>query len=270
MPENPERIVALAETDIDALVALGVEPVAITDGRGQTSAPRYLLELLSDDVISTGTFYQPNLEVVLGVNPDLILFAGFADEDVLAQLNAIAPVYNGALRSDTWQTHLTRIGEVVGLEDEAATVIEDYDARVADLRERLGEDAGQFIVSRWAAEGPQIMAPTTPSSLVLIDLGLQPPTEIPELQEGHPHSAPLSLETLELIDVDWAFLGTLQGEGEAPAALEAAIESPLFQALEVVQSEHVFYVDGSLWTSTFGAVGANTILSDVEAAILGE
>jgi len=35
-------------------------------------------------------------------------------------------------------------------------------------------------------------------------------TDLPELESGHAHSALLSLETLGVIDVDWAFLGTLQ------------------------------------------------------------
>ncbi|MCY3781152.1 MAG: hypothetical protein OXG78_12640 [Chloroflexi bacterium] len=104
---------------------------------------------------------------------------------------------------------------------EADAFVADYDARVAALGANLG-DAGDemFIVGRWTAEGPQIMAPSTFSSRILIDVGMQPPAEIPELQLGHPHSAPLSLESVGVIDVDWAFLGTLQGQGDSVEALE--------------------------------------------------
>ncbi|MFW5692426.1 MAG: ABC transporter substrate-binding protein [Chloroflexota bacterium] len=163
------------------------------------------------------------------MKPTLILFAGFTDPDVLEQLNAIALVYNAATFAEPWQVRLTHLGEALDMEDEAAMVIDDYEIRVSGLREALGEDAaGEFVVVQWAAEGPQIMAPRTLSNTILIDLGLTPPAEIPELQDGHAHTPPLSLETLDLIDVDWAFVGTLQRVGDAVDALDETLESPLF------------------------------------------
>jgi iron complex transport system substrate-binding protein len=269
VPENPQRVVALAEGDIDGLLALGVDPVGVTNGRGQSSPPRYLNEFLPEDAISVGGFYQPNLEVILGLDPDLILFAGFSDPDVLEQLNAIAPVYNTATAAEDWRTQFGRVGLVMNMEDVAAAFLQTYDERVATLGEAFGDNADtQFIVARWDPAGPQIMAHTTFSSRILLDLGFAAPAEIPELQEGHPHSAPLSLEAVDILDVDWAFVGTLQGEGDAVDALEDVLENPLFQQLQVVQNEHLILVDGSLWTSVGGPLGAMTVLDDIENAVL--
>lgn len=271
LPEEPQRIVALSEVDIDALLALGVDPIAVTNGRGQAAPPRYLSASLPESVVSTGTFFQPNLEIILEQQPDLILFAGFTDPDVLAQLNVIAPVYNAATFAESWQVHLTRLGEALGMNDEVAAIIGNYEMRVSGLRELLGSDvAGEFVVARWAAEGPQIMAPRTLSSSILMDLGFTPPVNIPELQEGHAHTPPLSLEALDIVDVDWAFVGTLQGEGDAVDALDETLESPLFQSLNIVRNNRVFVVDGSIWTSVGGFIGAMAILDDIEAAMLGD
>lgn len=270
VPQNPQRVIALMESDLDALLALGIEVIGTTNGRGQSTAPRYLEDHLGDIAI-VGEFYNPNLELVLELAPDLILFGGFNDPDVLAQLNEIAPTVNTFLNGESWQSHLLRVGEVMNMSDEAEAFIATYDERVAAIRENLGENSGaQFIVARWSAEGPQIMAPITFSSLVLLDLGLTAPDEIPDLQAGHPHSAPLSLETVDILDVDWAFIGTLGAEGDAVEALEAAIENPIFQSLQVVQNEHVVFIDGSLWTSVGGPIAAMRVLDDVEAALAGE
>lgn len=269
VPENPIRIVALSEVDIDALLTLDIEPLAVTNGRGQMTPPRFLSDALPEGVVSTGTFFQPNLEVILAQNPDLILFAGFTDPDVLAQLNAIAPVYNAATFAESWQTHLIRLGDVLNLQTEADAVIETYQSRIDDLRDRLGDALGSEVaVVRWVAEGPQIMVGRALSTLILEDLGFNPPSDIPSLQEGHAHTPPLSLEELAIIDVDWVFIGTLQGEGEAFDALEFAIESPLFQSLDIVINERVFLVDGSIWTSVGGYIGATIILDDIEAIII--
>jgi iron complex transport system substrate-binding protein len=269
IPENPQRVAALMESDLDALLALGVEPIATTNGRGQSTPPRYLSEHLGDIAV-VGEFYNPNLELVLELQPDLILMGGFTNEDVLAQLNEIAPTVNTFVPGEAWQSHFTRVGEIMNLQDAAAEFIAGYEARVAEVQAALGDNAGtQFIVARWAAEGPQVMAPITFSSGVLLDLGLTAPTEIPELQEGHPHSEPLSLEAIDILDVDWAFLGSLTDDGDDATALAEIEENPLFQSLGVVQNEHVVFVDGSLWTSIGGPLAAIQVLEDVEAVLAG-
>lgn len=267
VPENPERIVALMESDLDALLALGITPLGTTKGRGQSTPPRYLAGYTADIVV-VGDFYAPNLEQVLELDPDLILMGGFDDETVLAQLNEIAPTINTFVPGEAWQSHFLRVGTILNMEEQAETFIAAYDQRVEEIKAALGDNAGtEFIVSRWSTEGPVIMSPTTFSSLVLQDLELTPPAEIPDLQPGHPHSLPLSLEAVSFLDVDWAFIGTLGEEGDAVVALEEAVETPLFQQLSVVQNNHVVFIDGSLWTSIGGPLAAMQVLEDVAAAL---
>ena len=78
VPEDPQRVVALLEGDINGLLALSVEPIGVTNGRGQMTPPRYLDDRLPADAVSVGAFFRPNLEVILELQPDLILFAGFS------------------------------------------------------------------------------------------------------------------------------------------------------------------------------------------------
>src|SRR5690606_9176387 len=125
IPENPQRIVGLMEADVDALLALGITPVGSTNGRGQMTPPRYLDEYL-DGVTSVGQFYSPNLEILLQLEPDLILFGGFTDEAVLAQLNAIAPTVNTLQFGESWQTHFMRVGDILNMTIEADAFIEMY------------------------------------------------------------------------------------------------------------------------------------------------
>src|SRR5690606_6699781 len=35
VPENPQRIVTITDSDLDAVLALGLQPVGVTNGRGQ-------------------------------------------------------------------------------------------------------------------------------------------------------------------------------------------------------------------------------------------
>lgn len=267
VPKNPQRVVALMESDLDALLALGITPLATTNGRGQPTAPRYLADLVTDVEI-VGEFYAPNLESVLALDPDLILMGGFTEEAVLEQLNAIAPTVNTFVLGETWQAHFTRVAEVVNKQAEAAEFLAAYDARVAELKAALGDHAGAEVnIVRWNPTGPGIMLPNSFASRVLADIGLVRPEGLEG--EGVGHTPPLSLEDLGQIDADWIFIGTLAEQGDAADMMAEAVETPLFQQLNAVQNEHLIFIDGSLWTSIGGPLAALRVLDDVEAAMVG-
>lgn len=271
LPEQPQRVISLTDGDTDALVALGVEAVGISNGRGSQTPPRYLLDFIPEDYVSVGGFFQPNLEILLELEPDLILFSygDFAEPELIEQLNEIAPVFIPVSGDGTWQDLFYGVGEALNMEAEVDAFFEDYESRIAEISEAVDAET-QFIIARWAAEGPQVMAPYIFAPAILQELGLVMPEEIPDLQAGHAHSAPLSLEAIQILDADWLFAGTLQAEGDAAEALEAVFENPLFQQLEVVQNEHVVIVDGSIWTSSGGPLAANLVLDVVEANLIGE
>mgnify|MGYP003880583923 CR=1 FL=1 len=271
LPEQPQRVISLTDGDTDALIALGVEPIAVSNGRGSQTPPRYLVDFLPEGYISTGTFFQPNLEIVLEAEPDLILFSygDFAEPATLEQLSAIAPVFVPVSGDGTWQELFTSVGEAMNMDAQVEEYFAAYDARIAEISASI-EPETRFVIARWAAEGPQVMAPYIFAPAILQELGLVMPDEIPELDEGHAHSAPLSLETLPILDADWLFVGTLQAEGDAAEALEAVFENPLFQQLEVYQNDQVVVVDGSVWTSSGGPLAANLVLDVVAENFSGE
>jgi iron complex transport system substrate-binding protein len=271
LPEQPERVISLTDGDTDALIALGIEPVGVSNGRGSQTPPNYLLDFLPEDYVSVGGFFQPNLEVLLELEPDLILFSygDFAEAGLIEQLNAIAPVFIPVSGEGTWQELFVSVGEALNMEAEVDAFFVDYENRIAEISATI-EPETQFVIARWAAEGPQVMAPYIFAPAILQELGMLMPEEIPDLEEGHAHSAPLSLETLQILDADWLFVGTLQAEGDAAEALQAVFDNPLFQQLEVAQNEQVVVVDGSIWTSSGGPLAANLVLDVLEENLAGE
>jgi iron complex transport system substrate-binding protein len=86
---------------------------------------------------------------------------------------------------------------------------------------------------------------------------------------------PISLENLDEIDGDWLFLGALGtgatgGVSDTPAdvqaaraALRTAHDTPGFDELRAVRTDHVVPVDGSAWTSAGGPLAAGVMLDDV-------
>jgi len=271
LPEHPERVISLTDGDTDALIALDIEPVGVSNGRGAQTPPRYLLDYLAEDYVSVGGFFQPNLEILLELEPDIILFSygDFAEPSLLEQLNAIAPVFIPVSGEGTWQDLFTSVGEAMNMEADVDAFFTEYENRLAEIGATVEADT-QFVIARWAAEGPQVMAPYIFAPAILQELGMVMPEEIPDLEVGHAHSSPLSLETLQILDADWLFVGTLQAEGDAAEALEVVFDNPLFQQLEVAKNEQVVVVDGSVWTSSGGPLAANLVLDVVEKNLTGE
>jgi iron complex transport system substrate-binding protein len=76
----------------------------------------------------------------------------------------------------------------------------------------------------------------------------------------------LSLENLSKIDADWLFVATLNPQGQE--TLDAARKQPAFERLGAVRNQHVFTVDGQVWTSGTGLLAAGVVLDDIEATLL--
>lgn len=77
VPVAPQRVITLSEPTTDNAIALGVTPVGVSAGRGQTTVAHYLREV-AGDIPVIGTVGAPNLEAIGAARPDLILVDGTA------------------------------------------------------------------------------------------------------------------------------------------------------------------------------------------------
>lgn len=268
VPVAPQRVVTLSEHDLDSALALDITPVGTVNGRGQAGPPAYLGER-TRGITSVGSLAEPSLEAIVALDPDLILAGNLVQqlESLLPQLEQIAPVVVTYRTGSDWKTAFRGTANALNRSDAAERFLQQYDQRVAELRALLPTDRSVTAsIVRWMPQGPVVMNPGTFASSILADLGMQRPAQQHNLGGSHgAHSDPISLESLEVIDGDWIFLGTLNAEGAT--ALQAARSNPLFQRLQAVQNNHVVEVDGTVWTSTGGPLAALQVLADVERAL---
>nr|BFF02932.1 amonabactin ABC transporter substrate-binding protein [Streptoalloteichus tenebrarius] len=265
VPANPQRVLALSEQDLDAVLALDMRPVGTVNGRGQKTPPRYLGDRVKD-VKVVGDITTPSMDKVVEANPDVILAGGLTDENLLNQLRQVAPTVVTYKPETDWKTAFRTEADVLNKTEKAEAVLADYDRRVQEVKGKLGPNANAEVsIVRWNPKGPGVMQTQQFASLVVADLGLRRPAA--QQEPGFSHGAPLSLEALAKMDGDWLFLGTLTPDGEAVQAMEQARNTPAFQQLKAVRDNHLVPVDGSLWTSRGGPLGARAVLDDVQKAM---
>ncbi|MFJ4709261.1 ABC transporter substrate-binding protein [Streptomyces anulatus] len=264
IPAEPKRIVTLTQEDLDAVLALDIKPVGITNGQGLDKPPAYLADKVEGiDVV--GNLLQPVMDKVVAAKPDLILAGDMQDEQVLKQLREITPATLVTMApTDDWKLFFRGVGNAVNKLDDANKFITGHEAAAKAAREKLGANKGAEVsIVRWNPDGPSWMENKQFASGVALEMGLKRPAS--QNKDGNAHTPSLSLEKIDEIDGDWLFLSTLTSDGEK--ALKDVQSKPAYKELGAVKDGHAVTVDGSVWSTRGGPLAADVVLNDYVEAL---
>ncbi|CAL9286484.1 ABC transporter substrate-binding protein [Streptomyces sp. SudanB182_2057] len=267
VPSAPKKVVTLSEPTLDAALALGVEPVGATAGRGQKGVSTYLAGKAGAAQV-VATVAEADMEKVAALRPDLILLdETTAVKTQVSKLESIAPTVVTAKLNEDWKKAFTATAGALNKESEAQKIISGFDADLAAAKKRLGGNAGASVsVVRWQNGAPSAVGRGVGHvGSTLSDLGLGRP----EAQRGvgSGHSEPVSLEKLSAIDADWLVLGTLGDKADGEKAYAEAKKVPNFGRLKAERNGHVIVVQGSAWNSAGGPLAARIVLDDLTKAL---
>jgi len=139
---QPERVATWAWGNTDAVLSLGVKPVAIpfiSYGGGDNGIHPWAEEALDamggemPAILAEGD--EPPYEQILAADPDIIIaaYSGITEEQY-ERLSQIAPTiaYQGAAWSAPWQDVTRTVGQALGLAEEAETLVAETAQFVAD------------------------------------------------------------------------------------------------------------------------------------------
>ncbi|MCV7066898.1 ABC transporter substrate-binding protein [Mycolicibacterium farcinogenes] len=139
---SPQSVAALGPGDADALLALGIQPVAIASAGG--AVPSWIRDKLTGeppvmDFIDTSA--------IGATKPDLILATGDVDDSTYERLAAIAPTVTRATGDEpwNWQSQLKWIAKIVGKEGVATQLTSTIAAQQNDLRNQNSKAAGKTV-----------------------------------------------------------------------------------------------------------------------------
>ncbi|MFN3273840.1 MAG: siderophore ABC transporter substrate-binding protein [Paracoccus sp. (in: a-proteobacteria)] len=131
LPAAPERVAVYDMAALDTLLALGVTPAATIE---TVTVPA--LRDAVGDAARVGTLFEPDLEALAGVAPDLVIVGGRSAPQIGA-VSRVAPAIDMTLGEDLLGDAHARIaayGTLFAREDEAAALAADLDAALAGLR----------------------------------------------------------------------------------------------------------------------------------------
>ncbi|MFI5663793.1 ABC transporter substrate-binding protein [Streptomyces sp. NPDC051684] len=267
VPGAPKKVVALSEPTLDAALALGVEPVGTTAGRGQKGVSAYLADKAASSQV-VATVAEADMEKLAALQPDLILLDETTGaKKTVDKLQEIAPTVVTAKLNEDWKTAFTDTADALNKKSDAEKWLADFDTQVADTKKKLGDNAGDSVsVVRWQDGAPSVVGKGAGHvGSTLKALGMDRPKDQQGASTGH--SEPVSLEKLASIDGDWLFLGALGSKDDSRKAYAQAQDVTNFGKLKAEKEDHVVVIDGSAWNSAGGPLAARTVLDDIKGAL---
>ncbi|WP_409347181.1 ABC transporter substrate-binding protein [Paenibacillus sp. MBLB4367] len=260
---TPKRVVILTNEGTEALLALGIKPVGAV--KSWIGDPWYT-HIKDDmkDVTIVGDELQPNIELIAGLKPDLIIGNKVRQEKIYAQLKQIAPtVYSEDLGGD-WKSNFKLYMEAVNKKAKGEKAMEAFDKRVADVKAKLGgKPATRVSVARFSATQVRIYQKQTFSGVLLNQLGIARPAS----QDKDGNIEVMSKERIPEMDGDvmFYFVTEAAGKTDASKVVQEWMNDPLFKNLNVSKNNKVIQADEAIWNSAGGIEAANLLLDELVA-----
>ncbi|MGY1600654.1 ABC transporter substrate-binding protein [Geodermatophilus sp. SYSU D00815] len=259
--EEPERVVVLGVTDADAVLALGVVPLALTgftfyqEGTGVGPWAEPLLDGARPDVLASSS--EIDVEEIATYEPDLVVAvtAGF-DRPVYEQLSQLAPTIVRPAGTDAYavpRDDATRmIARALGREDEGEELVARanaaYDDAVAAHPDFAGA-TGTVVLPYDGVYGAYL--PGDNRGQVMDQLGFELPEEVLAADPGDSFFVEVSRERLDVLDGD--VLVVLTDDASRPVVEQDQV----LQSLPVVREGGLVLPDLDLR----GAMTYNSVLS---------
>ncbi|GID65367.1 iron siderophore-binding protein [Actinoplanes cyaneus] len=203
----PQRVVALSDADLDALLLLGVQPVGVAESSGEGGITDWARPLLTrKPTMLTAGDTGFDVEKIAALAPDLILAGGdYYIADEYAKLSKLAPTTayetTGAFE-DPWQTTLRQVGKAVGQSAKAEQLVTEVEGKVAKAKTDHPELTGkEFTLSQmWEAGSIGVLRSDKDAGVKMLnDFGMKLAPAVAALK-GDEFAVQLSLEKVAVLD----------------------------------------------------------------------
>ncbi|GGS63350.1 iron-siderophore ABC transporter substrate-binding protein [Streptomyces griseoviridis] len=269
------KVVATEWNVVESLVSLGVKPAGVADVKGyttwDTSAP------LTNSPKDIGTRGEPSTDTVAAIAPDLIVATTDLPASAVKQLKKIAPVLSvksadGTGQIDQMLANVDLIAKATGTTDQAESVREDFEAKVAEGKKALAgaglAGADYAFADGYVASNQVTVRPYTATSLigeVSEAIGLKNAWTVKGDAAYGLGSTDVEGLTGLPDDTHFAYIGNDEDESATPFA-GALAKNSVWKSLPFVKSGTVHRLDDGIWM--FGGPASMSAYIDSVVAAL--
>ncbi|MDZ7602419.1 MAG: siderophore ABC transporter substrate-binding protein [Hoeflea sp.] len=259
--ENPARIAVFDIAAIDTLTALGVTVDGVPNNLDIDA-----LRERHTSAQTVGTLFEPDLEALNALAPDLIIVGGRSSGQI-AQTERVAPSIDMTIWGDDLlgqaRQRILDYGAIFGVGAKAEALVAELDARIEEAR-RAAEGKGTALILM--TNGPKISVYGPRSRFGWIHSTLSIPPADPNIDAGN-HGDAVSFEFVADLDPDWLIVvdrASAIGSNEQNA--RATLDNALLRRTKAWQADRVIYVpSASLYIAAGGARATMDVLDSLAA-----
>jgi len=255
----PERVVSMDFSFTDMLVSLGVQPVGIADDGTSELFMDSVKEQLGQ-YTSLGSRYEPNIELISSMQPDLIIADINKHSAALSQLEQIAPV----LVLDDFQADYDQmlknfdiIAKAVGKEKEGAERLQKHEELVKEAQQKLSASGLTVLPAVVNPKGFFGHSDHSYTGSIVKLLGYTDPLQN---EKSYPE---LTLEQLVELNPEVLFLMPT----EEVTVVNEWKKNPLWGKVDAASHNRVFTVERRNWSLSRGLLGSEQIMTDITASL---
>lgn len=239
----PQRIVGMSASINEMLLAIGVTPVGVTAGMD------YPPEAASLPTFGAG--YQPDLEALAALEPDLIIGNVQLNMQFVGQLEAIAPTFMMmTLVPSDIPENIRTLGQLTWHDTQASYLADAYDQYLAMAGE-VGalKDGPSVLIIVGTLEVPNYGKSLTYLGSMAATLGATNMADAEADAGPFPGYAQLSVEAI--LDADPDFILTITRGTDTPMP-ETMASDPIWSSLTAVQEGRAVELDNRLYVESPG------------------
>lgn len=261
VPENPTDVAVFDMATLDDLQALNVE----VKGAPKKVLVPYLQEKLKS-VSNVGTLFEPDLEALNALKPQLIIIAGRSAPkyDVLSALaptidmseNGQDLIGDGLKRLDTYGRLFKKEAEAQKLHGDIQNLLNETAQAVKGkgngliLMVNAGKLSAFGSSSRFGWIHTQVGVPMADSNI-----------------PAAPHGQSVSFEYVQKIDPDWIFvLDRTAAIGEEGKTAQAVLDNELIHQSKAWKNGHIIYLSSAAYLAAGGVQQIKTDLTNIKTA----
>ena len=277
VPYDPQRIAVLDMAALDIIDSLGLGDRVV--GSASVSI-EYLKDYNPDDsngaILNLGSVKTADMEQVALCEPDVI-FIGGRLSSVYAELSEIAPVVylavdyeKGVLQSTA--DNATTIASMFGLEEQVAAKVADFQSRIDTLKPIV--EGKNVLLGMYNNNAMSVLGSESQLSLIADEMGAVNLGDTVGEIDKPAHGDDASWETIINLNPEYMFVldrSSAVSSADDVLGAQEVIENDLIKTLDVYKNGNIVYFiqHANVWyTSTGGIQALDTMLADLEAALL--
>lgn len=261
---KPESVFVTDWAAFDNLSALGVA----VGGVPASNAPAYLASQVAADAAKIGSLQEPDYEAIAAANPDLVII-GARSRTAYPTMSQITTTIDSSVANNdiinAVKGRLGQYGEIFDVEDKAAELIANLDAKVAEAKAAVAGKGSALIVITNAGKlgiyGPE-------SRVSWIYNTLEIPSVYEKVSDKDHGGDGISFEYLVEKNPDWLYVIDRDAGVGNEGSAKAMLDNELLASTTFMSKDQIVYLDSqAAYVTMHGYQGLIILLDQIIAAV---